>query len=173
MTLDGLDIIFKVTLTSLNFEDQYCTKVFENWYSINLKKKCISNYFLFCQIEKRIDQQSSTTKKIMTQNYEIKLNTFFFLLGTIQLCFWVFGQRRIYRGGLLPHWNKRWLHNFWWIQVTLIDLYIPKIRQLPTSHSRPTFMRLAAKLYSLMRSFEICSLWISEMLILLLTILTL
>ena len=98
---------------------------------------------------------------------------FFFLLGTIQLCFWVFGQRRIYRGGLLPHWNKRWLHNFWWIQVMLIDLYIPKIRQLPTSHSRPTFMLLTAKLYSLMRSFEICSLWTNEMMILLLTILTL
>ena len=169
MTLDGLDIIFKVTLTSLNFEDQYCTKVFENWYSINLKK----NYFLFCQIEKRIDQQSSTKKKDNATKLWNKTKTIFFLLGTIQLCFWVFGQRRIYRGGLLPHWNKRWLHNFWWIQVMLIDLYIPKIRQLPTSHSRPTFMRLTAKLYSLMRSFEICSLWTSEMLILLPTILTL
>ena len=33
--------------------------------------------FLFCQIEKRIDQQTST-KEIMIQNYEIKLNKNFF-----------------------------------------------------------------------------------------------
>ena len=40
---------------------------------------CI-NYFLFCRIEKRIDQQTSTKKEIIIQNYEIKLNKkiFFF-----------------------------------------------------------------------------------------------
>ena len=60
------------------------------------------------------------------------------------------------------------------VNIGNVDRFVYlKIRQLPTGHSRPTFMRLTAKLYSLMRSFEICSLWTSEMLILLPTILTL
>ena len=41
------------------------------------KEKNVYATIFFCQIEKRIDQQSST-KKVMTQNYEIILNIYFF-----------------------------------------------------------------------------------------------